>query len=107
MSIYLFFFETATMTVKEAIKMSAILRLPSELGAEAKEERVNQIISILRLTKAANTIIGSTTIKGISGGERKRTALSMEMVTNPSILFLDEPTSGNSSTILPVLFDHS
>ena len=46
---------------------------------------------MLRLNKAADTIIGNSMNKGISGGERKRTALSMEMVTNPSILFLDEP----------------
>jgi ATP-binding cassette subfamily G (WHITE) protein 1 len=79
------------MTVREAVTMSALLRLPKTITVKEKEKRVTDLLQMLRLTKAANTIIGSTTNKGISGGERKRTALAMEMVTNPSILFLDEP----------------
>jgi ABC-type multidrug transport system ATPase subunit len=81
------------MTVREAILMSATLRLPQTISDEEKKQRVDEVLAILRLKKAANTIIGNTTVKGISGGERKRTALAMEMVTNPSILFLDEPVS--------------
>jgi ABC-type multidrug transport system ATPase subunit len=81
------------MTVREAIYMSAKLRLPQEIPEVEKVRRVEEIINMLKMEKASNTIIGSTTVKGISGGERKRTALAMEMVTNPSILFLDEPVS--------------
>jgi ATP-binding cassette subfamily G (WHITE) protein 1 len=80
-----------TMTVREAIGMSAKLRLPDSISAEDKARRVEDLISLLRLEKCADTLVGSTLIKGISGGERKRTALAMEMVTHPGILFLDEP----------------
>ena len=74
--------------------MSAVLRLPSRMSLEEKEDRVDAIISLLGLQAARDTVIGSETVKGISGGERKRTSIAMEMVTNPALLFLDEPTSG-------------
>ncbi|KAJ3106042.1 ATP-binding cassette sub- G member 1 [Phlyctochytrium bullatum] len=84
----------ATMTVREAIMMSAILRLPQEIPMKEKEERVDAIIRDMGLNKCADTIIGDAHIKGVSGGERKRCAIAMELVTNPKVLFLDEPTSG-------------
>lgn len=38
--------------------------------------------------------IGTELIRGISGGERKRTSIGMEIIADPSVLFLDEPTTG-------------
>jgi ABC-type multidrug transport system ATPase subunit len=51
----------------------------------------------LDLTKCENTLIGGGLRKTISGGERKRTAIGMELVTDPSLVLLDEPTSGLDS----------
>ena len=84
----------STMTVKEAITMAALLRLPKTMSRSAKLGRVDEMIKLLNLGKAADTIIGDASIKGVSGGERKRCSMAMELITDPSVLFLDEPTSG-------------
>lgn len=42
--------------------------------------------------------------KGISGGEKKRTSIGIDLITNPSLIFLDEPTTGlDSTTALQVI----
>ncbi|KJH52524.1 ABC transporter, ATP-binding protein [Dictyocaulus viviparus] len=51
----------------------------------------------LGLEECADSIIGTRSIKGISGGEKKRVAFATEILTNPPILFCDEPTSGLDS----------
>ncbi|RKP22687.1 P-loop containing nucleoside triphosphate hydrolase protein, partial [Syncephalis pseudoplumigaleata] len=93
-----------TMTVREAIMLSAQLRVSRDVSNDAKRERVEDLLTLLHLTKAADTLIGNERIKGVSGGERKRASIAMELVSNPSILFLDEPTSGlDSFTALMVV----
>ena len=86
-----------TMTVKEALYMSAYLRLPEEITTEEKMQRVENMISLLHLEDCQDTIVGDSLIKGISGGEKKRLSVGMEMIINPSIIFLDEPTTGLDS----------
>ncbi|KAJ3346226.1 hypothetical protein HDU83_003294 [Entophlyctis luteolus] len=66
-----------TMTVSEAIMMSATLRLPKTVTVEERKKRVKHIINELNLQKCKDTIIGDTHIKGVSGGERKRCAMAM------------------------------
>ncbi|NXO01319.1 ABCG2 protein, partial [Rhinopomastus cyanomelas] len=93
-----------TLTVRENLTFSAALRLPKSLKEEEKKERVNQIIKELGLSKVADTKVGTQFIRGVSGGERKRTSIGMEIITDPAILFLDEPTTGlDASTANGVL----
>jgi ABC-type multidrug transport system ATPase subunit len=53
----------------------------------------------MKLTKCQGTHIGGPLVKGISGGERKRTSVGVELITDPSLIFLDEPTTGLDSFI--------
>ncbi|XP_006084665.1 ATP-binding cassette sub-family G member 2-like [Myotis lucifugus] len=93
-----------TLTVRENLQFSAALRLPSTMKSHEKNERINMVIQELGLAKVADSKVGTQFIRGVSGGERKRTSIGMELITNPSILFLDEPTTGlDSSTANAVL----
>jgi len=84
-------------TPRESIMFSAKLRLPRSTTKEELEALTNRMLKELGLESCANTVVGGSLLKGISGGERKRTSVGVELVVKPSMLFLDEPTSGLDS----------
>ncbi|KAJ3585401.1 hypothetical protein NHX12_014120 [Muraenolepis orangiensis] len=93
-----------TLTVRENFRFSAALRLPTSVSQQEKEQQVEQLIQQLGLTKVADSKVGTQLIRGVSGGERKRTNIGMELIINPHVLFLDEPTTGlDASTANSVL----
>ncbi|XP_031498558.1 ABC transporter G family member 21-like isoform X2 [Nymphaea colorata] len=86
------------LTVMETLFFSALLRLPSTLSREQRMEQAEHVMQELGLNKCRNSIIGGALVRGISGGERKRVSIGQEVLINPSLLLLDEPTSGMDST---------
>mmetsp|Transcript_5873 Transcript_5873/g.17543 ORF Transcript_5873/g.17543 Transcript_5873/m.17543 type:complete len:627 (-) Transcript_5873:62-1942(-) len=86
-----------TSTPREAIRFSARLRLPRSTTDEEIELLTTRMLKELGLEDCADTIVGGALIKGISGGQRKRASVGVELVTKPALVFLDEPTSGLDS----------
>jgi ATP-binding cassette subfamily G (WHITE) protein 2 len=85
------------LTVTETLRYAAELRMPQASARAEREEREAQVMELVGITHCANTLVGDTRVKGISGGERKRLCVAIELLTKPRLLFLDEPTSGLDS----------
>jgi ABC-type multidrug transport system ATPase subunit len=76
-------------TVGEAIDFSAKLRLPATVTATTRKAFVDEVLALLELQPLEARRTGS-----LSQGEKKRLTIGVELAANPSILFLDEPTTG-------------
>jgi ABC-type multidrug transport system ATPase subunit len=78
------------LTVRDVMLYAADLKLGfNDLTKEQKLDIVNEIIHLLRLEKTMDTDCSR-----LSGGELKRLSIAQELVNNPPVLFLDEPTTG-------------
>ena len=85
-----------TDTPLEAFTFVAMLKL-RKLSSEQRKLKVQEMLTVLRLQNCAGTFLGSPTLKGVSSGEKKRTSVGLELLPEPEILFLDEPTTGLDS----------
>jgi ABC transport system ATP-binding/permease protein len=76
------------LTAKTALGYAAELRFPPDITEADRNQRVDEVLGELEMTKHANT-----RILRLSGGQKKRVNIGLELLTKPSLLFLDEPTS--------------
>eukprot|EP00594_Rhizosolenia_setigera_P000825 CAMPEP_0178948312 /NCGR_PEP_ID=MMETSP0789-20121207/5402_1 /TAXON_ID=3005 /ORGANISM="Rhizosolenia setigera, Strain CCMP 1694" /LENGTH=550 /DNA_ID=CAMNT_0020628663 /DNA_START=206 /DNA_END=1855 /DNA_ORIENTATION=+ len=83
-----------TATPRECILFSGRLRLPKSVSQETLEKLTTIMLRELGLNECADTLVGGGLVKGISGGQKKRTSVGVELVVKPPLIFLDEPTSG-------------
>lgn len=86
-----------TLTVREAVFYSAQLQLPDSMSISEKRERAERTIWEMGLQSSMDTRIGGWAVKGLSGGQKRRVSICIEILTRPKLLFLDEPTSGLDS----------
>ncbi|KAE8678344.1 ABC transporter G family member 11 [Hibiscus syriacus] len=86
-----------TLTVRETISYSARLRLPDSMPRSEKRALVESTIIEMGLQDCADTVVGNWHLRGISGGEKRRVSIALEILMRPRLLFLDEPTSGLDS----------
>eukprot|EP00884_Botryococcus_braunii_P002225 jgi/Botrbrau1/12002/Bobra.247_2s0007.1 len=86
------------LTVEENLMYSAKLRQPPGTAPQKIRRVVSTAIRALQLGPVQNSLVGSVERRGISGGQRKRVNVGMELVATPALLFLDEPTSGLDAT---------
>ena len=87
--------------VRETLEFSASFKMTPE----QVKTRVDEVIVQLSLKSCENSNIGGFMRKAISGGEKKRVSIGVELLTDPSILFLDEPTTGLDSYNSEVLIE--
>jgi ABC-type multidrug transport system ATPase subunit/ABC-type multidrug transport system permease subunit len=79
----------ADLTISQALFFAARLRLPAGTPLREISKLVDQTVDNLGLSDRANTKVDC-----LSGGQRKRVSVGVELLSRPPILFLDEPTSG-------------
>ncbi|KAK3441449.1 hypothetical protein EUGRSUZ_B01809 [Eucalyptus grandis] len=81
-------------TVEESVIFSAWLRLDPQIDSKRKMEFVNEVLEMIELDEIKDSLVGIPGVSGLSTEQRKRLTIAVELVANPSIIFMDEPTTG-------------
>jgi len=82
------------LTVRENLVYSGRFRLPRGTKLEKIYKLADETLATLGLSRVANSPVGDVQRRGVSGGEKKRVNIGLELMARPRALFLDEPTSG-------------
>jgi ABC-type multidrug transport system ATPase subunit len=91
----------ADLPLQRMLRYAARLRLPSSTTAAEVDEAVRGAISAVGLAGQAEVLVGL-----LSGGQRKRASIAVELLTDPRVFFLDEPTSRLDPVTGPELIAH-
>ncbi|KAF1619971.1 ATP-binding cassette sub-family G member 5, partial [Eudyptes chrysolophus] len=81
------------LTVQESLTYTALLTL-QKCSNNFIRKKVDAVMAELSLSYIADKIIGSRIFVGISGGERRRVSIAAQLLQDPKVMLLDEPTTG-------------
>ncbi len=87
--------------LRTTLELAARLRMPGDLSTEQIRAAVAAVMDRLDLTHRAET-----TVRLLSGGQRKRASIAVELLTDPGVFFLDEPTSGLDPSTSAAVLEH-
>jgi ATP-binding cassette subfamily G (WHITE) protein 2 (SNQ2) len=88
-----------TLSVREAVAVSAALRLPTSVDTEERERKIDRVLEQLLLTQYRDQLLGTPGLPGAVAPEiRKLVTIGVELVCDPAVLFMDEPTTGLDSS---------
>uniref|UniRef100_A0A0E0HJ07 ABC transporter domain-containing protein n=1 Tax=Oryza nivara TaxID=4536 RepID=A0A0E0HJ07_ORYNI len=82
------------LTVEESVTYSAWLRLPSHVDKKTRSEFVAEVLETVELDQIKDVLVGTPQKNGLSMEQRKRLTIAVELVSNPSVILMDEPTTG-------------
>lgn len=85
------------LTVRETLTYTAYLKLPGYTSRTRLKEKVDSVITRMGLRTVADSRVGGAVVRGISGGEKRRVTIAIQLLKDPDILLLDEPTTGLDS----------
>ncbi|XP_015265643.1 PREDICTED: ATP-binding cassette sub-family G member 5 [Gekko japonicus] len=81
------------LTIEESLTYTALLALQKH-SCDFIKKKVDAAIAELGLMHVANSVIGSRVFGGISEGERRRVSIAAQLLQDPQVMLLDEPTTG-------------
>jgi ABC-type sugar transport system ATPase subunit len=91
----------ANLTVYENLLYNALLRLPRTHTKATKVKLLVQTMRALGITHISDSLVGDASRRGISGGQKKRVNIGMELVAMPAVIFMDEPCAASKRARSP------